>query len=587
MNRINKYLFVPIVTVWLVQSSISSGISISQTIMGPEESDLNISNERIYLHIDREIYITGENLFFKVYLYNEEINNLSDKSKIAYIIICSSNDKQITQQCIALSGGMGYGCLPLPDTLKTGTYQVIAYTNWMKNFGESTFFNKKIIIANRFDEELISASLEINNGSKIDLKPEKNGCLLISTDQESYLQREKVTLQLSLPMNNPANVSISVAEKPPERYYTTSFVETLSLKHNNTPDVTTVSSANRKICEYLIEDKGFIISGFVHNTKSSSGIIVALSTPDTIANLKYAITGASGRFFFQLDEFYYNKELYINIPDQNKGKESVITLNDKFVTGCTFALPQTDLSNQSIQFIKKSQTIASINRTYQIHNVNNEIEPGKPGIRRKVYYEPDYRVLTEDYIPLKDFTEIVRETLPYIKLRKNEDTYEVEIFDSNHKVYLENPAIFLNGMLVNNINYIVNFGSDKIHRIETICHKRIFGLMEFNGILSVFTSGGLKNDMLFDKHTLHLMPITFLNYSFYTIPEYSTREKLTSRKPDFRQLLYWNPSVEIQEGQTRTIEFYTSDNKGNYIINIEGIASDGSPINNMAYFDVK
>jgi hypothetical protein len=152
---------------------------------------------------------------------------------------------------------------------------------------------------------------------------------------------------------------------------------------------------------------------------------------------------------------------------------------------------------------------------------------------------------------------------------------------------LKNPAIFLNGMLVNNINYIASFGSDKIHRIETICHKRIFGLMEFNGILSVFTSGDVNKDMLFDELTLHVPPVTLLNHSHYTIPEYSTREKLSSRKPDFRQLLYWNPSVEILGGQTRTIEFYTSDNTGEYIINIEGIASDGNPINSMAFFTVK
>jgi len=35
------------------------------------------------------------------------------------------------------------------------------------------------------------------------------------------------------------------------------------------------------------------------------------------------------------------------------------------------------------------------------------------------------------------------------------------------------------------------------------------------------------------------------------------------------------------------VEFYTSDNKGNYMINVEGIASDGTPISCTAYFEVR
>lgn len=578
---------IPVATICLVQFSLSSGFGFSQTIKIQEEFHPDNSCESIFLHTDREIYITGENLFFKVYLFDEELKNLSGISKIAYIIICNSGNQQIAQQCLAISGGMGYGCLQLHDTLKSGSYHIIAYTNLMMNFGESNFFHKEIIIGNRFDEELASVFLETENESKTDLKPEINDCLKVSTDKGSYRQREKVTLQLSLPVSNHADISVSITQNPPERLNTTAFAETHSSKHNNTPDITTNSPAKQSMFEYLVENKGYIISGSVLNTKFSSGIVVTLTTPDTLANLMYAITNASGRFFFQLDEFYYNKDLYINIPDQNKAKESLIILDDKFICNHSNTLTGAALSIQSKQFIRKSQIIANINRTYQIHTVSNEMKSNTPGIRTKVYYEPDYLVLTSDYVALKDFTEIVRETLPYIKLRKDENGYEVEILDSDHKVYMKNPAIFLNGMLVNNINYFINFGSDKIQRIETICHKRIFGPMELNGIISVFTSGELKNDLIFDKRTLHVKPITFLNHSHYTIPEYSTREKLINRKPDFRQLLFWNPCVEIFNGQSRTIEFYTSDNKGNYVINIKGITSDGSMISNMTYFDVK
>jgi hypothetical protein len=587
INRIIKYVLISFTALLLTQPSVYSEICSYQTIKSSEESLPRIFGERIYLQTDREIYIAGDNMFFKVYLYDEGIKKLSDKSKIAYIIICNSNAKQIIHRCLTLSGGMGCGYLTLPDTLKTGPYQIIAYTNWMRNFGESTFFSKLVVIANRFDEELSSASPKIKIEKESGKNPAKSNLLTISTERRSYLQREQVNLKLSLSINSGANVSIAVAEKPPEKYKNRTLEETISSGTEFISHSKASRQNYRKICEYLVEDKGFIISGSVQNNNSPSDIVVVLSTPDTLANLDYSITNAAGRFYFQLDDFYYNKDLYISVLFQSKESESTLVIDDKYTFSSTYLLPEPFLSDQLKLFIKKSQTIASINRTYKIQSVMNEDEPPDKAIRRNVYYEPDYRVLLADYVPLKNFAEITREILPYIRLRKYDGTSEVEIIDSENKIFLDNPAIFLNGMLVNNINYILSFGSDKIRRIETIGHKRIFGSLEFNGILSVFTSPDIYNAIFFNQHSLHLPPITLLKRSYFIIPEYSTYEKIASRNPDFRQLLYWNPSIEIKANQPVPIEFYTSDNKGSYEINVEGITSDGTPLSCKAYFNVR
>jgi hypothetical protein len=587
MNYLFKCLLITFSSVWIAESSIYSAILPFQTTKNSEENGQRISNERIYLHTDREIYIAGDPLFFKAYLYDEGLKKLSVKSKIAYMIICDSKNEQIIQQSLVLTGGTGYGCVAIPDTLKTGTYKIIAYTNWMRNFGESTFFHKQIIITNRFDEELVSDSPKGENNDETGSKTDKYGCLTISTDHVSYLQREKVTLKLSLPANKHANVSISVAEKQPEKYDNTTIMETLSSVGKNVQRSDAFRTFSSKTCEYLAEDNGLIISGVVNNPSSRSGIIVTLTTPDTIANLKYSITNTSGKFFFQLDRFYSNKDLYISILDQSKVMESALIIDDKYALNPYSAQTESFISNQTKKFIRKSQTIASINKTYKKRSVINEIESTPISVRRKVYYVTDHRVLLTDYVPLNNFSEIITETLPYIRLRKKILNYEIEIIDSENKIFLKNPAVFVNGMLVNNINCIMNFGSDKIRRIETICHPRTFGSLEFNGIMSVFTSPDVKNDLLFDKQSVHIPPITFLSRSQFSIPEYSTSEKILSRSPDFRQLLYWNPSVEIPGTQPLTLEFYTSDNKGRYIVKIEGIASDGSPLSCTGYFDVR
>jgi hypothetical protein len=74
-------------------------------------------------------------------------------------------------------------------------------------------------------------------------------------------------------------------------------------------------------------------------------------------------------------------------------------------------------------------------------------------------------------------------------------------------------------------------------------------------------------------------------YSVYTPPDYA--KQVSKSRPDFRQLLYWNPDIIISQNQSQLLEFYTSDHSGNFTIRIEGITSDGNPISITAKIKVK
>lgn len=45
--------------------------------------------------------------------------------------------------------------------------------------------------------------------------------------------------------------------------------------------------------------------------------------------------------------------------------------------------------------------------------------------------------------------------------------------------------------------------------------------------------------------------------------------------PDLRTTLYWSPRLVTDEQGNATFSFYTSDQPGNYFLNIEGIAENG------------
>lgn len=61
----------------------------------------------------------------------------------------------------------------------------------------------------------------------------------------------------------------------------------------------------------------------------------------------------------------------------------------------------------------------------------------------------------------------------------------------------------------------------------------------------------------------------------FAAPIYDKQENVETRT-DFRNTIYWNPSVEIDRTGKKTIEFYTSDDITSFRTTVEGLATDGS-----------
>ncbi|AJR04792.1 TonB-dependent receptor plug domain-containing protein [Siansivirga zeaxanthinifaciens] len=122
--------------------------------------------EKTYLHTDRDTYFLGETLWFKAYNVYAFNNFLFDNSKVLYVELIAPDSKIIARNKIELVKGIGNGDFTLADSLgvkKPGLYQLRAYTNWNRNFGDSFVFKKEINILNAFD---LNNQIRDNNQKK-------------------------------------------------------------------------------------------------------------------------------------------------------------------------------------------------------------------------------------------------------------------------------------------------------------------------------------------------------------------------------------------------------------------------------------
>ena len=100
--------------------------------------------ERVYVHTDRKQFAPGEHVFFKAYIVNRKSRQRWSPSKVLKLELRDAEEKVVDKQYHALSDGVSEGAFALSNKLEEGSYQLLAYTRWMQNYGEDTYFKTPI-----------------------------------------------------------------------------------------------------------------------------------------------------------------------------------------------------------------------------------------------------------------------------------------------------------------------------------------------------------------------------------------------------------------------------------------------------------
>ncbi|HLZ15952.1 MAG TPA: hypothetical protein VKQ08_02885, partial [Cyclobacteriaceae bacterium] len=106
--------------------------------------------EKIFVHIDHTFFVTGETLWFSVFVVDGFLHRPSDLSKVVYLEVIDKDKVSVLKVKISVTDGMGNGALFIPSSLSSGNYALIAYTRWMQNFSPDCYFNQPITVVNPF-----------------------------------------------------------------------------------------------------------------------------------------------------------------------------------------------------------------------------------------------------------------------------------------------------------------------------------------------------------------------------------------------------------------------------------------------------
>lgn len=548
-------------------------------------------SERIVMTTDRKVYIAGENLLYSLFLIDTRSNSLAGYPSIGYVLIRNTKGEVLGKSQVKIRDGKAAGAVYLSDTLHSGYYQVVAYTNFMRNGSEDIFFKSQVLIANRFDNDFFDLIVRKNSDSVEDeiipVKSEESPLHVLST-RDTYQKREKAVIKISLSDKDIryTDLSISVVGK--------NLVEERISK--NTSRSAWVSKAaffdvprNDDKPLYLAENKNAELLGRLTDAEKGTPLgyhVLYLTSPDTLTNFEYSITDPNGYFRFPLPDYYNGKDLFIQArATEGETLNPHIIADSKFQAGASFSPEAWPVDSSLIAYLKESQNVLRIRKSFSqvpVQPVPMKIQSPPPFL----YIVPDYTVAPADYAELNDFVEISREIIPALKIRKRDQDYFAEMLDLGQKRFLPSePLIFLDGVLLDNISQVVPFGSRDIRKTELISSVWIVDHQELPGVLSIYSRNNLWKTVSLNKNNLRVKAEDYYELPEQHFPNYSIAGA-QSREPDFRQLLYWNPQYRLSGNTTGMIEFYTSDHAASYLVKITGITDKGEKIEAWDEFKV-
>ncbi len=99
--------------------------------------------EKVYLHFDNTGYFLGENIWFKAYITTASYLTATPMSRVLYVELLDLEGTVLNTQKLPITDGQADGAIPLNRIgLRSGFYEVRAYTRLMLNWDTETLFSR-------------------------------------------------------------------------------------------------------------------------------------------------------------------------------------------------------------------------------------------------------------------------------------------------------------------------------------------------------------------------------------------------------------------------------------------------------------
>jgi len=334
---------------------------------------------------------------------------------------------------------------------------------------------------------------------------------------------------------------------------------------------------------FLPETYGHIVAGKIVNAATNApakGIIAYLGAPGKRVQFYAAKSDSAG-------------ELLFNTKDLNAGE---IVVQPNPLLDSTYRI---DISNPFSEQFSQARLPAftvspNMQQAFEARNVDMQVQNIYAGDRTKqfvdpivdssgFYKKPTNSYLLDNYTRFTTMEEVLREYIREVSVVRRKDKFHLRI--QGETSFLEDPMILVDGVPVFDADKLIAIDPLAIRKLEVVIDRYYYGPAKMEGIVSLTSYKGNLAGMEIDPHAVVVDYEGLQMQRVFYSPVYETESQVKSRLPDYRNLLYWSPSVSAND--KNAVSFYTSDQDGDYIGLVQGITANGDAGSYYFRFAVK
>jgi hypothetical protein len=339
--------------------------------------------------------------------------------------------------------------------------------------------------------------------------------------------------------------------------------------------------------EFLPEIRGHIIRGMISTADKAPAkdIAVYLSAPGTRTQFQSSRSDEGGRIKFEMKDFYNDADIIVQTDNQTDSGYRIDIESPFFASNSQKLLPAIMLSGYKEELLKQ-YIAAQVQNSFSYDKLSSSYMPLPDST--PFYTNPNKSYLLDNYVRFTTLEEVLREYVAEVAVRQRNGRVHLPVFDEISRTpFNKSPLVLLDGMPVFDLQKLMRYDPLKIRKLDVINREYYLGSNSFSGVVNLITYKGNMEGLDIDPHAVILdYEGLQVKRAFYS-PVYETPEQAADRLPDFRNLLYWSPSLKSGPAGHAGAQFYSSDVPGKYAIVLQGIADDGRTGAGIAYFEVK
>ena len=458
------------------------------------------------------------------------------------------------------------------------------------------------------------------------VKPSSGISLTVKSDENIYNRREKINLTISTQKNTEVNSSINLSAsvfkidelqmteeatigeymwltsdlpgnvESPGYYFSddaeaVKAADNLMLTHGwRRFKWDDILKGNDSFVKYLPEINGQLVKGRVtdiRNDQPAENILTYLSITGDPFGFYVAASDSNGWVYYETKNFYGSRQV-IARPSIETDPLYKVEILKPFADGASERKYTSYRLKEDLKelFLQRSIDM-QVQNIYSGDSVRNFKEPLITD-SLPFYGLPETGYKLDDYKRFTTMEEVLREYVTQINIGTRNGNLVLKMFNTYaHEFYRGRMFVLLDGVALSDPDKMLTYNPLKVKKLDVISNQYIIGPSTFIGVASFTTYEGNFDGFELDPK---LVAIDYnglqLHREFYS-PAYETKEQLEKRIPDFRNTLLWSPDINTDAEGKASLQFYSSDRAGKYIVVLQGINKNGDPVSAFTIFLVE